>query len=137
MDLIYGIRGQMNSYLSVFQVFTVLLAEKSRPRYDARLQLFAYQVSMLRSRIDDSRIYTTPEVRAELIRLGELLDHDISDVMLIVQPSTYHRWRKPKAPGNHQPPDSYELAPYGLLDHRFRSRFYAGGKSRVKLMAHP
>jgi putative transposase len=79
-----------------FQVFTMLLAEKFRPRYDARLQLLAYQVKMLRSRIDDERIYTRPEERAELIRLGELLDHDISDAMLIVQPETYRGWLKPK-----------------------------------------
>jgi putative transposase len=86
----------MNENLSALQVFTMLLAEKFRPRYDARLQLLAYQVKMLRCRIDDSKIYTTPQERAELIRLGELIDHDISDVMIVVQPTTYHRWLKPK-----------------------------------------
>ncbi len=55
----------MSDNLSVFQVFTMLLAEKFRPRYDARLQLLTYQVEMLRSRIDDSKIYTTPQERAE------------------------------------------------------------------------
>ncbi len=43
---------------------------------------------MLRNRIDDSKISTTPAERAELIRLGELIDHDISDVMLVVRPAT-------------------------------------------------
>lgn len=93
----------MSGYLSVFQVFTMLLAEKFRPRYDARLQLLAYQVKMLRSRIDASKIYTTPTERAELTRLGELLEHDISDVMFIVQPATYHRWRKPKETKRRRP----------------------------------
>jgi putative transposase len=86
----------MNDNLSVFQVFTMLLTERFRPRYDARLQLLTYQVKMLRSRIDASKISTTPAERAELIRLGELLEHDISDVMLVVQPATYRRWLKPK-----------------------------------------
>ena len=77
----------MDRNLSVFQVFTMLLAEKFRPKYDARLQLLAYQVNMLRSRIDDDRIYTTPRERAELIRLGETIDHNIADVMLVVKPA--------------------------------------------------
>jgi putative transposase len=86
----------MSDKLSAFQVFTMLLAEKFRPRYDVRLQFLTYQVKMLRSRIDDSKIYTTPEERAELTRLGALIEHDISDVMLVVKPGTYRRWLKPK-----------------------------------------
>jgi len=96
IDLIGGVLRYMSGYLSVFQVFTLLLAEKFKPRYDARLQLLAYQVKMLRNRIDDERIYTTPEERAELTRLGEQLDHDISDVMLVVKPETYRGWQRPK-----------------------------------------
>ena len=86
----------MRGYLSVFQVFTALLVEKFRPRYDVRLQLMAYQIKMLRDRIDDGKIYTRPEERAELLRLGALLDHDIADVMLVVKPRTYRSWMKPK-----------------------------------------
>lgn len=86
----------MSGYLRVFQVFEKLLEAKFRPRYDTRLQLLAYQVKMLRSRIDDERIYTKPEERAELVRLGALLDHDVSDVMLVVQPETYRGWLKSK-----------------------------------------
>lgn len=86
----------MRGYLSVFQVFTALLVEKFRPRYDVRLQLMAFQIKMLRDRINDGKIYTRPEERAELLRLGALLDHDIADVMLVVKPRTYRSWRKPK-----------------------------------------
>ncbi len=86
----------MRGYLSVFQAFSALLAEKFRPRYDARLQLLAFQVKMLRNRIEDEKIYTKPEERAELLRLGALLDHDIGDVMLVVKPGTYRSWLKPK-----------------------------------------
>ena len=53
-------------------------------------------IKKVQNRIDDSKIYTTPAERAELTRLGEMIEHDISDVMLVVQPETYHRWRKPK-----------------------------------------
>ncbi|VGO13905.1 hypothetical protein PDESU_02462 [Pontiella desulfatans] len=88
----------MNCYLSIFQAFTLLLQERFRPRYDARLQLLTYQVKMLRSRIDESKIYTTPQERAELLRLGEQLDHDISDVMLVVQPATYRGWLRQRNP---------------------------------------
>jgi hypothetical protein len=104
----------MSGYLSIFQVFEKLFEARYRRRYDARVnqtyrsyslrelfarslqQLMAYQVKMLRSRIDDSKIYTTPAERAELTRLGEMIEHDIYEVMLVVQPETYHRWRRPK-----------------------------------------
>ena len=93
----------MSGYLIVFHVFMMLLQEKFRPRYDARLQMLNYQIQMLRNRIDDSTIDTTPKERAELLRLGEQLEHDISDVMLVVQPATYHKWRRPKMTGCKRP----------------------------------
>jgi putative transposase len=86
----------MNENLSVFQVFTMLLAEKFRPRYNVRLQLLAYQVKMLRNRIDESKIYTTPAERAQLVRLGAELEHEIDDVLLVVKPDTYRGWLRPK-----------------------------------------
>lgn len=67
------------------------------PRYDARLQILKYQIKMLRYRIDDSRIITEEWERAELMRLGALIDHDISDVMLVVKPKTYKSWMRKKA----------------------------------------
>lgn len=38
----------------------------------------------------------TPEERAELLRLGNEIDHDVADVMLVVKPQTYRRWLNPK-----------------------------------------
>ena len=93
----------MSGYLRVFQTFERLLEAKFRPRYDARLQLLVFQVNMLRSRISEERIYTTPEERAELLRLGALLDHDISDAMLVVKSATYRRWLKPKETQHRKP----------------------------------
>ncbi|VGO19053.1 hypothetical protein SCARR_01109 [Pontiella sulfatireligans] len=52
---------------------------------------------MLRDRIDDPRIITTSEERTELMRLGGLIDHQISDVILVVKPGTYRSWLRKKA----------------------------------------
>ncbi|WP_222847169.1 hypothetical protein [Pontiella desulfatans] len=52
---------------------------------------------MLCDRIDDPRLITKEEERAELMRLGALIDHDISDVMLVVKPKTYRGWLRKKA----------------------------------------
>lgn len=52
---------------------------------------------MLRDRIDDPRIITEEEERAEFMRLGALIDHQISHVMLIVKPNTYRDWLRKKA----------------------------------------
>ncbi len=86
----------MSEFLRVFQVFEKLFEARYRRRYDARLQLMAYQIRMLQSRIDADRIHTRPEERAELTRLGAELDHDIDDVMLVVKPDTYRGWLRPK-----------------------------------------
>jgi putative transposase len=67
------------------------------PRYDVRIQILKYQVKILRDRIDDPRIITEEEERAELMRLGALIDHDISDVLLVVKPKTYRDWLRKKA----------------------------------------
>ena len=63
-----------------------------RPRYNARLRLLEAQIRMLRSRIDSSRIVPTPQERAELLRLGAEMDHDIDEVMHVVVPATYRKW---------------------------------------------
>jgi putative transposase len=56
------------------------------------MQLLNYQLSMLRNRIEDSRIIPTERERAELLRLGAEIDHNISDVMMVVKPATYKGW---------------------------------------------
>ena len=79
------------------QVVFILISRFFMPRYDARLQILKYQIQMLRDRIDNPRIITPPEERAELMRLGALIDDDISDVMLVVKPKTYKGWLRKKA----------------------------------------
>jgi len=50
------------------------------------------QIPMLRSRVDTIRIVPTPQERAELLRLGAAMDHDIGEVMHVVLPATYQKW---------------------------------------------
>ncbi len=101
----------MNGFSRMFQVFEKLFEAKYRGRYNAQLQMQAYQIQMLESRIDADRIYTTPKERADLIRLGSELEHDVDDVLLVVKPDTYRGWlrrkesskaKKPGRPGTPQ-----------------------------------
>ena len=68
------------------------------------MQLLMFQIKMLRDRIDDQRIVPTPEERAELLRLGNEINHDVADVMLVVKPQTYRRWLSPSAKTRHPKP---------------------------------
>ena len=69
-----------------------LLTEWMKPKYDARIRLLQFQTQMLRDRIDATRIVPTPEERSELLRLGELCNHDIKDLITVVVPETYKTW---------------------------------------------
>jgi putative transposase len=78
-------------------VLSTFLAHRFLPKYDVRMQLLMFQIKMLHDRIDDQRIVPTPEERAELLRLGNEINHDVADVMLVVKPQTYRCWLSPKA----------------------------------------
>ncbi len=80
-------------------VVVALFGRWFKPRYNAHIQILEAQISMLRSRIDASRIVPTVVERAELIRLGALVDGDIADVMHIVKPETFARWLRDKRRG--------------------------------------
>ena len=54
---------------------------------------------ILRSRIDANRIVPTPAEKAELLRIGESIEHDIADVMHVVLPSTYRKWVRQRRKG--------------------------------------
>ena len=75
----------------LFSLVTVL-TQWLRPRYNARLRLLEAQTRMLRARIDTSRIVPTPQERAELLRLGAEIDHDIDELMHVVVPAIYKKW---------------------------------------------
>ena len=82
---------------NLFFVIFTFLAHRFMPKYDVRMQLLMFQGKMLRDRIDDQRIVPTPEERTELLRLGNAINHDVADVMLVVKPQTYRRWLSPKS----------------------------------------
>lgn len=76
----------------LFYSLLTLVLQWFRPRYNAHLQLLQAQIRILRSRIDVSRIVLTPQEKAELLRLGAQIGHDIAEVMHVVQPETYRKW---------------------------------------------
>lgn len=75
----------------LFLLYT-LVEQRFRPKYDARLQFLEAQIHMLRRRLDSSRIVPTPAEKCELLRIGDMLKHDVSGVLHIVQPDTYRAW---------------------------------------------
>lgn len=75
----------------VFGVMTLAM-QWLNPRFNARMQFLEAQIRMLRSRVDASRIVPTPQERAELIRLGAVMDHEIDGLMHVVVPETYKKW---------------------------------------------
>jgi len=74
-----------------FSLLTLVL-QWFRPRYNVHLQLLQAQIRILRSRIDVTRIVPTPQEKAELLRLGGQINHDVGEVMHVVQPETYRKW---------------------------------------------
>ena len=74
----------------LYSLMTVM-TQWMRPRYNARIQLLEAQIRMLRTRIETSRIVPTPAERAELLRLGATMDHDIDEVLHVVLPTTYRK----------------------------------------------
>jgi putative transposase len=70
------------------------------PRHNAQLQFLREQIRILRARVDADRVVPTPAERAELLRIGALLDHDVAELMHIVRPATYQRWRREQRRGH-------------------------------------
>lgn len=77
---------------AILYSLVTLATQWLRPRYNTRLRILEAQIRMLRARIDTSRIVPTPQERAELLRLGEAMGHDIDEVMHVVVPATYRKW---------------------------------------------
>jgi hypothetical protein len=50
------------------------------------------RIRIPRSRIDCNCIVPNPAEKAELLRPGALLDHDVSEVMHVVRLETYRKW---------------------------------------------
>ncbi len=76
---------------AVFSI-AMLLSQYFEPRFNAKLQFLIFQIGMLRKRIDAFKVVPTPSERAELMRLGELVGHDIDGLMIVVKTETYKKW---------------------------------------------
>ena len=77
----------------------MLVSRYFEPRFNATLQILIFQIRMLRNRIDALKIVPTTAERSELLRLGEMLGHDVNNIMFVVQPKTYARWLREKRGG--------------------------------------
>ena len=63
-----------------------LLLEYFSVRRDARIRFLKAQLAILRRRLPGNRIILRPEDRAELLRIGSELDHDVKDLLGIASP---------------------------------------------------
>jgi putative transposase len=63
------------------------------PKHDVRLQFLLLQITMLKARLKSDRVVPTPDEKAELLRLGAAMQDDINDIIEIVKPETYRKWR--------------------------------------------
>lgn len=79
------------------------------PRYNAQLQLLREQILILRARVDAEHIVPTPAERTELLRIGALQDHEVIDLVHVVRPATYHRWRRKQTSTSPRPAEKASL----------------------------
>lgn len=70
------------------------------PRHNALIQFLEEQTRMLRAQLDAERMVSTSAERAELLGIGAQLDHEVADIMYVVRPVTYLRWRREQRAGN-------------------------------------
>jgi hypothetical protein len=89
-----------------FYVLSHLLVEAGAARRDARIRFLKAKVEILRRKLGGNRVIPSPDDRARLLAVGQELNHDVADVIGIVNPQTYSRWveelregRKPKRVG--------------------------------------
>ncbi len=88
----------------LFHIFLALAAPLFLPAYNVRLQILLLQIQMLKGRLKGDRLVATPEERSELLRLGALLEHDVSGLLLAIKPETYRRWRSQQGRGESAKP---------------------------------
>jgi len=70
-----------------------------QPRHNVQMQFLQAQIRVLRARVKSERILLSPEERAELLRLGSEMDHQVGELLHVVKPDTYRRWRQEQKRG--------------------------------------
>jgi putative transposase len=73
-------------------MLAMLTSQYFEPRFNAYLKLLIYQISMLRSRIEQFKIVPITEERTQLLKLGAELNHQVDGLMFVVKPKSYRRW---------------------------------------------
>jgi putative transposase len=82
-----------------FYVILHLLFEGFAACRDARVRFLKAQVEILRRKLGGNRSILSPADRAELLRIGSELRHDVKDVLGIVTVQTYRRWLREREHG--------------------------------------
>lgn len=82
-----------------FYAILCLLFESSTARRDARVRFLKAQVEILRRKLGGNRVILSPQDRAELLRIGDQLDHRVHTVLGIVTVQTYRRWLRERECG--------------------------------------
>jgi hypothetical protein len=75
-----------------FYAILHLLFESFTARRDTRVRFLMAQVTILRHKLGGNRVVLSPTDRAELLRIGNELKHEVKDVLGIVTPQTFRRW---------------------------------------------
>ena len=89
-----------------------------QPRHNVQVQFLQAQIRVLRARVKSERILLSPEERAELLRLGGEMDHQVGELLHVVKPDTYRRWRRERCINPPLLPDKREA--------RSKSPFFKG-----------
>src|SRR5690606_37161752 len=66
---------------------------------NVQVQFLQAQIRVLRARVKAGRILLSPEERAELLRLGSEMGHQVGVFLHVVKPDTYRRWRQEQKRG--------------------------------------
>ncbi|QNN25170.1 transposase [Planctomycetales bacterium ZRK34] len=77
----------------------MMIAEAWSTRRNAQVRFLKLQLELMRQKLPGDRVILAPEDRQRLIRLGEALDHQVHDLIGIVNVKTYRRWLRDKKQG--------------------------------------
>jgi putative transposase len=76
----------------------IMLIEYYQAKRCAQIQFMKLQIELLWARLDGNRVILTAEERVRMLRAGAVMDHDVKDVLEIVEVKTYKKWlREAKA----------------------------------------